>query len=126
MRRYLALVFALILATAGIAAAQGTNAAVTGTVTDEQGGVLPGVTVTVRNVDTGIVRTVVTEDDGQYRVPALQPGRYDVSAELAGFTTTSANGIQLATNAEVRQNLRLGVATLQESVTVTAEAPVVE
>jgi hypothetical protein len=126
MRRLFGLVFVVLLSTAGIAAAQGTNAALTGTVTDDQGGVLPGVTVTVRNVDTGVVRTVVTEADGQYRVPALLPGRYDVSAELAGFTTTSANGIQLATNAEVRQNLRLGVATLQESVTVTAEAPVVE
>src|SRR5688500_19723651 len=51
MRRYLALLCALLLATAGVAAAQGTNAALSGTVTDEQGGVLPGVTVTVRNVD---------------------------------------------------------------------------
>ena len=50
----------------------------------------------------------------------------DITAELAGFTTVSATGITLATNQEVRQNLRLTVATLQESVTVTAEAPVVE
>ncbi len=126
MRKLLGLIFALILATAGVAAAQGTNAAVTGTVTDEQGGVLPGVTVTVRNADTGTVRVVVTEADGQYRVPALLPGRYDISAELPGFTTVAANGINLATSQEVRQNLRLSVATLQESVTVTAEAPVVE
>ena len=126
MRKHLGLVFAVILATAGIAAAQGTNAAVSGTVTDEQGGVLPGVTVTVRNADTGTVRVVVSEADGQYRVPALLPGRYDISAELPGFTTVAANGINLATSQEVRQNLRLSVATLQESVTVTAEAPVVE
>jgi hypothetical protein len=126
MRRYLALLCALLLATAGVAAAQGTNAALSGTVTDEQGGVLPGVTVTVRNVDTGTVRTVVTEADGQFRVPALLPGRYDISAELPGFTTVTATGINLATSQEVRQNLRMNVATLQESVTVTAEAPVVE
>ena len=126
MRKQLGLVVALILAAAGLAAAQGTNAAVSGTVTDEQGGVLPGVTVTVRNADTGTVRVVVTEADGQYRVPALLPGRYDISAELPGFTTVAANGINLATSQEVRQNLRLSVATLQESVTVTAEAPVVE
>jgi hypothetical protein len=122
----LALLLALTCGLAASAAAQGTNAAVTGIVTDEQGGVLPGVTVTVRNVDTGTVRTVVTEGDGQYRAPALLPGRYDITAELAGFTTVSATGITLATNQEVRQNLRLTVATLQESVTVTAEAPVVE
>ena len=122
----LALLFALSCGFAANAAAQGTNAAVTGVVTDEQGGVLPGVTVTVRNVETGTVRTVITEPDGQYRAPALLPGRYDITAELAGFTTVSANGITLATSQEVRQNLRLTVATLQESVTVTAEAPVVE
>ena len=119
----LALLLALTCGLAANAAAQGTNAAITGIVTDEQGGVLPGVTVTVRNVDTGTVRTVVTEADGQYRAPALLPGRYDITAELAGFTTVSATGITLATSQEVRQNLRLTVATLQESVTVTAEAP---
>ena len=122
----LALLLVLTCGFAANAAAQGTNAAITGIVTDEQGGVLPGVTVTVRNVDTGTVRAVVTEGDGQYRAPALLPGRYDITAELAGFTTVSATGITLATNQEVRQNLRLTVATLQESVTVTAEAPVVE
>ena len=58
--------------------------------------------------------------------PRCCPGGYDITAELAGFTTVSATGITLATNQEVRQNLRLTVATLQESVTVTAEAPVVE
>ncbi|HEY6361837.1 MAG TPA: TonB-dependent receptor [Vicinamibacterales bacterium] len=116
----------LVLSLAVSAAAQGTNAALTGTVTDDQGGVLPGVTVTVRNVETGTVRTVVTEADGQYRVPALLPGRYDVTGELSGFSTVSASGINLATNQEVRQNLRLTVATLQETITVTAEAPVIE
>ncbi len=95
----------LVLGLAVSAAAQGTNAALSGTVTDDQGGVLPGVTVTVRNADTGTVRTVVTEVDGQYRVPALLPGRYDVTAELAGFSTVSAAGINLATSQEVRQNL---------------------
>ena len=82
--------------------------------------------MTVRNVETGTVRTVVTEADGQYRVPALLPGRYDVTGELSGFSTVSAPGINLATSQEVRQNLRLTVATLQETITVTAEAPVIE
>ncbi len=87
---------------------------------------LPGVTVTVRNVDTGTVRTVVTEADGQYRVPALLPGRYDITGELAGFTTVSLTGVNLASSQEIRQNLRLTLATLQETVTVTAQSPVVE
>lgn len=125
-RSWVAVLLALILGIAANAAAQGTNAAISGTVTDEQGGVLPGVTVTVRNVETGTVRAAVTEADGQYRVQALLPGRYDITAEIAGFTTVSASGINLATSQEVRQNLRLTVATLQETVTVTGEAPVVE
>ena len=121
-----ALLVALVLALAAPAAAQGTNAAITGTITDEQGAVLPGVTVTVRNVATGNVRTAVTEADGQYRMPALLPGRYDITAELAGFSTVAAAGINLATSQEVRQNLRMQVAALQETITVTGEAPVVE
>ncbi|MSO81908.1 MAG: carboxypeptidase regulatory-like domain-containing protein, partial [Acidobacteria bacterium] len=118
--------FALALGLASSAAAQGTNATISGTVTDDQGGVLPGVTLTVRNVDTGTSRSVVTEADGQYRVPALLPGRYDITAELAGFSNVSAAGVILATSQEVRQNLRMALATLQETVTVTAESPVVE
>ena len=116
----------LALGLATHAAAQGTNATITGIVTDDQGGVLPGVTVTVRNADTGVTRDIVTETDGQYRAAALPPGRYEISAELAGFTKVTTTGIVLATGQEVRQNLKLQVATLQESVTVTAQAPVVE
>ena len=56
-----------------------------GTVLDEQGGVLPGVTVTLRNEATGVQRVAVTEADGRYRFPALGPGRYSLRAELSGF-----------------------------------------
>src|SRR5688572_6716456 len=79
----------LLLAVLGItapAAAQGeASAAVNGIITDAQGGVLPGVTVTLRNVESGTVRTTVTEADGQYRIAGLLPGRYDLTAELQGF-----------------------------------------
>src|SRR5918993_1198806 len=67
------------------AAAQTTNGAIAGTVSDAQGGVLPGVTVTLRNADTGLSRTIVTEVDGRYRVGGLPPGRYELRAELQGF-----------------------------------------
>lgn len=117
---------ALALGIATQAAAQGTNATITGIVTDDQDGVLPGVTVTIRNTDTGVSRDIVTEGDGQYRAAALLPGRYDVTAELAGFNKVQATGIVVATNQEVRQNFKLAVATLQETLTVTAQAPVVE
>ena len=62
--------------------AQVANAVVTGIVTDAQGGVLPGVTITVRNADSGVTRTIVTEADGRYRLGGLPPGRYNLRAEL--------------------------------------------
>ena len=108
------------------AAAQGTGAVLVGTVSDAQGGVLPGVTVTVRNVETGLIRTTVTESDGQYRIPALPPGRYDVAAELQGFSAAEAKNFTLNTGIEARRDLTLGVSGVQESITVTGEAPVVE
>src|SRR5882672_9327142 len=79
-----ALVFALISLSVP-ATAQTTNGVISGIVSDAQGGVLPGVTVTGRNTETGITRTVVTESDGRYRLAALPPGRYEVRTELQGF-----------------------------------------
>ncbi len=117
----------LALATAVPVAAQGeASAAVTGVITDAQGGVLPGVTVTLRNVDSGTVRTTVTETEGQYRVAGLQPGRYDVKAELQGFGVRDAPGLTLTIGLVVQLNLTMSLQGVQESVTVTALAPVVE
>jgi hypothetical protein len=74
--------FLITLSTLSIpapAAAQGeASASVTGIVTDAQGGVLPGVTVTLRNIESGTVRTTATEADGRYRLAGLQPGRYAI------------------------------------------------
>ena len=78
------------------AAAQGeASASVTGIVTDAQGGVLPGVTVTLRNVESGAVRTTATEDGGRYRLAGLQPGRYTLRAELDGFQPTDVANLTL-------------------------------
>jgi hypothetical protein len=121
-----ALVLVQLALLATVAAAQGTSGVIVGTIVDTQGAVLPGVTITVRNIDTGAMRTLVTGADGQYRVAALPSGRYDVRAELSGFTTAEAKGVPLLINQEVRQNLTMNVGALQESVTVTGEAPVVE
>ena len=82
--------FLFVLSLASLAGAQGqaVNGAIEGTVTDESGGVLPGVVVTVTNVDTGETRSVVTNDRGVYRAPLLPLGAYRVSAELQGFKST--------------------------------------
>ena len=121
-----ALIALLALASAPPAAAQATTGAIAGTITDTQGGVLPGVTLTVTNSDNGNTRSVVTEVDGKYRFAGLQPGRYEVRAELQGFSTVEVKNIVLTIGLEYPKDISMGVQTLQESVTVTGEAPVVE
>jgi Carboxypeptidase regulatory-like domain len=120
-----ALLLALIAA-AIPAAAQTTNGVISGIVSDAQGGVLPGVTVTGRNIETGITRTVVTESDGRYRLAALPPGRYEIRAELQGFGTANVPETTLTTGTEITRNITMQVQGLNESVTVTGEAPIVE
>ena len=121
------LLLVALLGTAAPVAAQGeASAVVTGIITDAQGGVLPGVTVTLRNVESGTVRTAVTEAEGQYRMAGLLPGRYNLSAELQGFGVREAPGITLTIGLVVQMNLTLALQGVQESVTVTAQAPVVE
>ncbi len=76
---------AAVLAVAVPVAAQEFRGAISGTVTDSTGGVLPGVTVTVTNRDTGVLQTAVTDAKGLYQVLYLNPGVYDVAGELQGF-----------------------------------------
>jgi hypothetical protein len=108
------------------ASAQTTNAVLSGAVADAQGGVLPGVAVTVRNTETGFTRTVVTESDGRYRLAGLAPGRYDLRVELQGFGPVAVTDLTLTTGGEVVRDVTLQVQGVQESVQVSAEAPVVE
>jgi hypothetical protein len=116
----------LTLGLAAPAAAQGERGIIGGTVTDAQGGVLPGVTVTARNSSTGFTQNVVTEADGRYRFGALPLGTYEIKAELTGFTTATVTNLTLTVNRELQQNITMGLSSLQESVTVTGQAPVVE
>jgi len=121
--------FTILLLTLGLAAtaaAQGERGVIGGTVADAQGGVLPGVTITVRNTNTGFTQTAVTEGDGKYRFGALPLGPYELKAELAGFTTATVTNLVITVNRELQQNLTMNLTTLQESVTVTGQAPVVE
>jgi Carboxypeptidase regulatory-like domain len=108
------------------AAAQATSGVIAGVVTDAQGAVLPGVTLTLRNSETGFTRTDVTEADGRYRVGGLPPGRYELKVELGGFTSVEVRDITLTIGLEVGRNFTLQLAGVQESLTVTGEAPIVE
>ena len=124
--RLWALTLLLIIGIAGPAMAQGGTGEITGTAVDAQGGVLPGVTVTLRNQETGVARTTVTETDGTYRFPALNPGRYTVSAELVGFSTIEARDIEITIGLGLKQDFTMQVQTVAETVIVTGTAPVVD
>src|SRR6185369_99613 len=113
----------LALALSGSAAAQDFRGAVSGTITDATGGVLPGVTVTVANTATGVSQHVVTDAQGLYQVLYLNAGVYSVTAELSGFKKI----VRTANDVRVGEVLRLDIAMetggIEETVTVTANAP---
>src|SRR5438552_11246193 len=130
MRLYLkTLVATLLLASVavpGLALAQATTGTISGTVTDESKAVLPGATVTVKNVETGATRTLVTDDRGRFRALELPPGLYSVFAELPGFTTAGRENLTLEIGRDVTADLSLKVGALTEAVTVQGAASNVE
>lgn len=105
------------------AAAQSTTGTIQGVVRDDQGGIVPGATVTVRNVGTGQVRTQVSTEQGQYRFPNLQVGEYELSVELTGFGTYKQSGLNLTLNQDAVIDVTLRPAGIAESVQVTADTP---
>jgi hypothetical protein len=120
--RYCAAALACVLLTALPAAAQFDRGQISGTVKDAQGGVVPGVTVVVTNLDTQQARTTVTDSTGFYTVPNLPPGKYDVSAELQGFKKALRQNVTLDAGSSQTLNFALETGAITEAVTVTAEA----
>jgi hypothetical protein len=99
-----------------------TNATVGGTVADTSGALIPGVTVTATNTQTGIVTTTLTNETGAYQFPSLQTGVYKVSAELPGFQTQIYNAVILGVGQQVRLNFNLQVGTAATTVDVNVAA----
>jgi outer membrane receptor protein involved in Fe transport len=124
----LSLALAAVLATVvpALAQSQAAGGAIEGTITDQSGAVLPGVTVSIRNQATGIVRDTVTDAKGLFRAPLLPVGTYEVTASLSGFATTKRANLELTIGQTLTADLSLKVAGTREEVTVTAETPVIE
>lgn len=116
---------ALVLASSAVAA-QTTGATLQGTIADDQGGVLPGASITITNTETGWTRELVSDDRGWYRAPALPPGPYEIRVSLAGFVEYVRSGLVLTLGQEATVNHTLKLATVAETITVTGEAPLVE
>src|SRR5262245_6780653 len=118
--------FLILVLAATITHAQVAQAELRGTVVDESGGALPGVTITATHVDTGTARTIVTTTTGAFLMPALPVGRYRVRAELTGFSTVLQEDLVLAVGQSAAVAFTLKVATVQETVTVAGQSPLVE
>ena len=118
----LAIVIGILLAPSAFAQ----NAQITGSVKDSSGAIIPGATVTARNVDTGLTRTAVTDGSGEYRLPSLPPGRYSVATELSGFSTETRPDIVLIIDQTAILNFALKPAAIAETVTVTGDSPIVD
>jgi Carboxypeptidase regulatory-like domain/TonB dependent receptor-like, beta-barrel len=103
--------------------AQDFRGAIAGTVSDATGGVLPGVTITVTNLGTGVSQNVITDGRGLYQVLYLNPGTYSVTAELSGFKKVVLSGNEVRVGDVVRADIRMEPGGLEQAVTVTAEAP---
>jgi carboxypeptidase family protein/TonB-dependent receptor-like protein len=125
-RLFLCLATSFILGAPAPLLAQGGRAEINGTITDAQKGVLPGVTVTATNEETGLVREAVTDGEGRYVIPQLLPGPYTIKAELSGFQPMTRNNMVVRVGEELTVPLTLSVAGLTETLVVTGEAPLIE
>ena len=106
-------------------AAQIAGATLTGRVTDPSGGGVPAATVTATAPATGLSRSAATATDGSYVIPSLPVGSYDVTVTIQGFKTVQQKQVELNVASTTRLDVALEVASIQETVSVTAETPIV-
>lgn len=119
-------VFLGLLLLAGGSAAQVNTGTVSGVARDSSASIVPGVNITVKNLDTGLTRITVTDDKGHYQAPSLPLGNYEVQAEKEGFQTLIRRGIELTLGREALVNFELQVGSVSQTVEVTGEAPLIE
>ena len=119
-------VLLVVLMGASLAVAQLDTGTISGTVTDQSGGAVPGAAITIRNVATGITRSLVTNAAGRYEAAALPVGSYEVRASLAGFQTLVRSGITLTVGRNAVVDLALQVGEVAQAITVAGEASFVE
>ena len=126
MRRTWILVLLALLAVSATAFAQGQASAVQGKIADPSGAALPGVTIVVTHQESGTYRQVVSNADGSYFVTNILPGPYKITAELQGFKKYEQPNVVLLLGNTATLDITLAVGGVEESVTVTAESPLVD
>src|SRR5215208_1864876 len=125
IRRMMSLAVVGVLLSAGSVFAQATST-INGRVLDQGDAVLPGVTVTVTNQATGVLRTGVSNGEGVYSMPGLESGTYNVTTELPGFIAPERRGVVVGVNTTITLDFKMNVAGLEQALTVTGEAPLIE
>lgn len=123
------LAFAVVLVLAGFSATafgQAITGTLLGTVLDSSGGAVPGVGVTVTNMDTGVTRTTTTGSEGYYSVPNLAPGRYSVTVKFAGFKTATSQDNVVQVQQTTRADFTMSAGDVSQTVQVTSEVPLVQ
>src|SRR5215813_806785 len=129
MRRLLVLFSAVLiccLPVAMLSAQSASSATITGQVADPQGAVITSATVTATNVATGVPHSAKTTSSGNYTIPNLPPGTYDVKAEAAKFSTGQSKNVKLNVGNQVDLNFSLTIGAASQTVEVSAEAPLIE
>jgi len=116
----------LLLLVPAFASSQTFQGGVRGAVTDVDGGVLPGTTVTLTGTETGTARTSITNERGEYVFAGVAPGTYNLSVELTGFAPYTREALELGVATQLVQDVTLQVGGIAESVTVTGETPLIE
>ena len=116
----------LVLAASGAVWAQESRGSITGSVTDPQGAPVPGATVTITNTDTNVPNRVSSNQTGYFEANLLNPGQYSVTVEAQGFKKTVQSGIGLSVSERLAINLQLEIGAMNQSVEVTAEAPLLD
>src|SRR5215510_686941 len=106
--------------------AQAVSGTILGTVQDSSGAAVPGASVTIVNSETGLTRSVTSDSAGEYNVPSLPPGIYDVSGEMKGSKKVSIPGVRLNVDQKARVELKLDVGEMSESVKVQFSVPLVQ
>src|SRR5207244_1221961 len=125
-RRLVGSFLPFLLATALPALAQQGTSEIGGRVADEQGGVLPGVSIVITNENTGAFRELTTGADGSYFASQLVPGRYRLEAQLASFRSFERRGLILEVGKTLTINATMAVGSLETAIQVTAESPLVD
>ena len=122
----LLLLVLVVLPAALFAQSQATTGVIEGVVTDASGAALPGVTVTIHNMDTNYAQTVITDSGGRFRGVLLPLGKYEVTATLQGFSTSVMKGLDLGVGQTLPANATLKQAAVSEQIVVTAATPLIE